>query len=78
MSDGIDTTKPCVIKSHFTCDGTGKMCNICGESEVCCGCDDEDLGDCTDCDGTGKFCVEHDSPCGDMRSPPQCDAVKKK
>ena len=75
MSD--NKTEACEIKRHFDCDGTGQMCNICGESEAACSCDgEEDTCDCTDCDGTGRFCVTHDSPCGDLSVNPVCDAVK--
>ena len=53
---------PCKVKSHFDCSGTGV--------------DEIDGLKCADCDGTGRFCVEHDSACGDMSSPPQCDVAK--
>lgn len=69
--------KPCVIKSHFTCDGTGQMCGKCGESESACGCDEQDLENCEECEGAGKLCVEHDSPCGDLSKNPKCDVAKK-
>ena len=68
--------KPCEIKSHFTCDGYGQVCDRCGESEGSCSCDGE-LVTCDGCDGTGRICVEHDSPCGDLTTPPRCDASKK-
>jgi hypothetical protein len=70
---------PCVIKPHFTCDGTGQMCNACGESSSACQCDEDEqeIVDCEECDGAARICVEHDSPCGDMNKPPQCDAAKK-
>jgi hypothetical protein len=53
-------SKPC-----FRCDGTGKICNICGESEKACSCDATEIeeheadgfdqfDDCEDCKGTGK------------------------
>jgi len=65
----------CEIKPHFTCDGSGRQCNACGESESACSCGEEqDLGDCEECEGTGKICVEHESPCGDGVT---CDAAKK-
>lgn len=35
----------------FTCDGTGQMCNICGESEASCQCPQNDRRICEDCDG---------------------------
>jgi hypothetical protein len=39
----------------FRCDGTGSVCNTCGESEAACQCygGEMDLRDCPDCDGTG-------------------------
>lgn len=30
-------------KNCFRCDGTGVVCNICGESEVACGCEPEEV-----------------------------------
>jgi hypothetical protein len=46
----------------FRCDGTGELCNGCGESAAHCvdSCPDEDNGlavgfyECPDCKGTGK------------------------
>ena len=38
----------------FRCDGTGTICNECGESEGACKCDAMSLDDCPDCKGTGK------------------------
>lgn len=42
----------------FLCDGTGLICDICGESETECTCCEEGLeptySDCEDCDGTGE------------------------
>lgn len=69
----------CKIKRHYDCDGTGKVCDNCGESEESCGCDDDDQDpvNCEGCDGTGRLCVEHESPCGDLGDPPQCDKAKK-
>jgi len=71
--------KQCNVKQHFSCDGSGKSCDECGESADTCGCDEDEqeLVDCKECDGTGRLCVEHDSPCGDLKKPPQCDAAKK-
>jgi hypothetical protein len=70
----------CEVKPHFTCDGAGRLCDNCGESEEACGCEDNgeepDFVKCTECDGAGRFCVTHESPCGDMRTPPQCDEAK--
>ncbi len=69
--------QPCVVKSHFDCDGTGQMCGTCGESESACMCDESDLENCEGCEGATRICVEHDSPCGDLSKNPKCDAVKK-
>jgi hypothetical protein len=68
--------KPCIVKIHFTCDGTGQMCAICNESETSCQCEESELEKCEGCDGATRFCVEHQSPCGDLNNPPRCDAVK--
>lgn len=68
----------CVVMSHFECDGTGHMCACCGESEAACGCDDPEPETCEDCDGAGRICVTHESPVGDVKSPPQCDKAKEK
>jgi hypothetical protein len=43
--------RPC-----FVCNGTGTMCNICGEAENACHCDGgkpPDTRPCEDCNGTG-------------------------
>lgn len=56
------STAPCKIKQHFDCSGTGV--------------DELDGSKCKDCDGTGRFCVEHDSACGDMGSLPKCDVAR--
>lgn len=39
----------------FRCDGSKKICNICGDSILACECEDgaEEI-DCPDCNGTGK------------------------
>jgi hypothetical protein len=70
----------CVIKPHFTCDGTGQMCDRCGESPETCGCEDDgeepDFVKCEECDGAGRFCVTHESPCGDLSNPPRCDKAQ--
>lgn len=70
----------CTVRSHFTCDGTGQMCDRCGESPESCGCEDDgeepDFVKCEECDGAGRFCVTHESPCGDLSSPPQCDKAQ--
>lgn len=68
---------PCNVKSHFDCDGTGQKCDVCGESEAACSCDEPSLSKCEGCDGTGNLCVEHDSPCGSLSTPPLCDKAKK-
>lgn len=69
----------CEVKRHFECDGTGRMCDRCGESESACRCDEESgeqqLVKCADCDGTALLCVVHESPSGTPMGP--CDAVKK-
>lgn len=31
--------KPCIVKQHFDCDGSGQKCDTCGESEAACPCD---------------------------------------
>lgn len=54
-------------KGCFKCDGSGKICNICGESEPACGCSEDEIeeyldenpleeqyDDCEDCKGTGE------------------------
>lgn len=39
----------------FRCDGSGEICNVCGETEAICRCEDEfEDGECPDCGGTGK------------------------
>lgn len=50
-------------KDCFRCDGSGKICNICGESASACSCNEEEIneyvaefqdsnvGDCDDCGG---------------------------
>ena len=52
------TTQCAAIKAQgcFRCDGTGEICNVCGESARACGCDeiDQQLIDCSDCKGSGK------------------------
>lgn len=42
-------------RSCFMCNGTGSMCDVCGEAEGVCSCplDEQELADCPDCDGTG-------------------------
>jgi len=44
--------------SCFRCDGTGLICDICGESESACTCEKEGkeptYSECEDCEGTGK------------------------
>ena len=55
---GIHTQTPInperVASQCFRCDGTGGVCNICGESERACGCGDETaIVECSDCKGTG-------------------------
>ena len=39
----------------FRCDGSGEICNICGESLGACQCGDgQEVDMCPDCNGTGK------------------------
>lgn len=43
----------------FRCNGSGVICNYCGEAEGACACDEPDpeaeqWGDCPDCEGTGN------------------------
>lgn len=33
----------------FRCDGTKRICNICGESGRACRCEEEDFSECPDC-----------------------------
>lgn len=38
----------------FMCNGTSKICRVCGEAENVCKCEDGcDPEDCPDCEGTG-------------------------
>lgn len=57
--------KKCNVKRHFECDGTGLMCDVCGESEAA-GCSHAAMRECATCCGTGKLCVVHELP------PDQC------
>ncbi len=68
----------CNVRPHFTCDGTGQMCAACGESQDVCGCDEGEFENCKGCDGAAFFCTTHDSPCGDLRTPPRCDVAQGK
>lgn len=47
----------------FTCDGTGAICDVCGESEAACGCPEEEKSpnDCQDCKGTGIAAADLES-----------------
>lgn len=76
MGKKKDNVAPCNIKAHFDCDGTGQMCNTCGESETACACRDDsaDLVSCKDCAGLGQICVEHESPAGSSKI---CDEMRK-
>ena len=40
----------------FDCNGTGQMCDVCGEAENACHCDDGEqaLSDCQVCGGDGE------------------------
>lgn len=53
--DGIMSNKKKKDTQCFMCEGSGKRCNQCGETESVCQCDDgfESI-DCADCNGTGK------------------------
>lgn len=62
----------CDIKTHFDCDGTGQMCNNCGESEAACSCGEPALTKCEGCEGATRICVAHESPAG---NPTVCDAA---
>lgn len=35
----------------FRCDGSKRICNICGESGRACDCEEEDFSECPDCCG---------------------------
>jgi len=54
----MENEKMPVPTNCFRCDGTGNLCNICGESERACSCEDDGeeptYFECTDCDGTGR------------------------
>lgn len=45
---GGETRRRC-----FTCDGSGEMCDVCGESETACRCDEPTFSPCEHCDGDG-------------------------
>jgi hypothetical protein len=39
----------------FRCNGSGELCDTCGEALSVCGCGEEqNIGECPDCKGTGK------------------------
>ncbi len=39
----------------FRCNGTGNICDMCGESEsVQCDCEDQSYSECPDCEGSGE------------------------
>ncbi len=38
----------------FRCDGTKRICNICGESGRACRCEEEDFAECPDCKQEAK------------------------
>lgn len=53
--DAPEPTKP-PQRRCFVCNGTGYMCNVCGEAENACHCDEgkpPDTRPCDDCDGSG-------------------------
>jgi hypothetical protein len=49
-------------KKCLRCDGTGQVCDVCGESEAACTCNEEEngevvnttFGECPDCKGAGE------------------------
>lgn len=52
-------SRPNEPRRCFRCDGTGRICDCCGESDAACSCEREGLGlparsDCDDCKGTGR------------------------
>jgi hypothetical protein len=55
LGDGVEDT---MVKKCFLCDGTGLICDICGESEAACECeengDEPTYSECEDCGGTGE------------------------
>ena len=57
-SDGEVTPTDKKKSRCFRCDGTGLICDICGESEAACGClnsgSSPSFSDCSDCEGTGE------------------------
>lgn len=46
-----------VERDCFVCDGTGNMCNECGESSAVCECNTENFYECENCNGIGKVSV---------------------
>lgn len=51
-----------VKRDCFTCNGTGKKCDMCGESPDCCDCEEETgevqgQSDCENCNGTGTVLI---------------------
>mgnify|MGYP003386775501 CR=1 FL=1 len=74
----------CDVKECFNCNGTGSLCNTCGEAEDACGCsnedeyddEDQDFVDCEECEGTGRICTVHSAVCGDLSTPPRCNVAK--
>jgi len=48
-------------RTCFICDGTGEMCNICGESAAVCKCKEEDRGPCENCEGEGSVEVTEET-----------------
>ncbi len=46
------------MSSCFRCDGSGLICDVCGESKIACTCEadggeEPQYSDCQDCDGSG-------------------------
>lgn len=44
---------PSASSKCFRCDGTGEVCDVCGEAEGACECEEFDTGECPDCEGGG-------------------------
>lgn len=53
MSKSKSASAPSQKRKCFFCDGTGHLCNVCGESEAVCQCDVLDFYDCNACGGVG-------------------------
>lgn len=54
-------------KACFICNGTGSICDRCGEAQNACGCGAEaddagEFSDCKDCNGTGRATTDVQAP----------------